>query len=105
MAAGGLVLRFPVEIPSRWGLGGRKEGFGFLFPLDDAAVGFPRWFMGFLYTKATASIGGGGAIALVCAMTPTESHRPTNKKAERNALGFFGTREGIRIITLSQNVR
>ena len=43
LAAGGLVLRFPVEIPSRWGLGGRKEGFDFLFPLDGAPLSFVRW--------------------------------------------------------------
>ena len=80
LAAGGLVLRFPVEIPSRWGLGGEKKDLVFFFRST-----MPPWvFQGGLwvfYTKATASIGGGGAIALVCAMTPTESHRPTNKKA------------------------
>ena len=31
LAAGGLVLRFPVEIPSRWGLGGEKKDLVFFF--------------------------------------------------------------------------
>ena len=89
-----------MEIPSRWGLGRKKE-FVFLFFAGRSVS---------LFSDRTSAADVKKRLGR-CERFSTVSHRPsllfppahhrvklrtTNKKAERNALGFSGTREGIR---------